>query len=68
MCICLEEIGLKDLKIIKHIKYSEELVTPYEQTRAGFVSMALEKNRKATPYVEEAKALKTLASKVASPD
>ncbi|MBN2211688.1 MAG: hypothetical protein JW709_09870, partial [Sedimentisphaerales bacterium] len=34
------------------------LVTPYEATRAGFIEIALEKNRKATPFIEEAKALR----------
>jgi type II restriction enzyme len=44
------------------IKKSDDLITPYEQTRAGFVALALEKNRLGTPYVEEAKALKVAAS------
>jgi len=51
----------------EHIRCSDDLVTPHEQTRAGFVALALEKNRKATPFVEEAKALKALASKVKKP-
>jgi type II restriction enzyme len=50
-----------------HLQSAASLVTPYEQVRAGFVALALEKNRKATPYVEEAKALKTLASQVKNP-
>jgi len=50
-----------------HISSAADLVTPYAQVRAGFVALALEKNRKATPYVEEAKALKTLAAKAKSP-
>lgn len=45
----------------------EELVTPREQTRAGFVRMALEKNVMAGPFVEEAKALKILASNFKMP-
>jgi len=52
---------------LEHIRHSDSLVTPHEQTRAGFVALALEKNRKATPFVEEAKALKALASKVRKP-
>lgn len=51
----------------KHLDSWESLITPYEQTRAGFIALALEKNRKATPYVEEAKALKALASRVKKP-
>lgn len=50
-----------------HLKSYKSLVTPYEETRAGFISLALEKNRKATPFVEEAKALKIFASKAKTP-
>ena len=39
-----------------HLASQRSLITPYEETRAGFISLALEKNRKATPFVEEAKA------------
>ena len=52
----------------KHISYSKDLITPYEETRAGFIDIALEKNRKATPFVEEAKALRVAASKAKNPD
>lgn len=51
----------------KFIKSATSLVTPYEQTRAGFVALALEKNRLGTPYVEEAKVLKIEASKAKTP-
>ncbi len=44
-----------------------DLITPYEETRAGFIALALEKNKKATPFVNEAKALKVFAAKAASP-
>jgi hypothetical protein len=37
-----------------HLKSSDDIVTTYEATRAGFVALALEKNRRATPYVAEA--------------
>ncbi len=50
-----------------HLKDYQDLVTPYEEVRAGFIALALEKNKKATPFVEEAKALKALASKAKSP-
>ncbi len=50
-----------------HIKSSSDLVTPYEAIRAGFVKLALEKNRKATPYVLEAKALKVRAQQAKNP-
>ena len=51
----------------KLIKKATDLVTSREETRAGFISMALEKNYIAVPYVKEAKALKALASKVSKP-
>lgn len=50
-----------------HFKTASDLVTSKEQTRAGFVSMALEKNYLATEYVDEAKALKGFAAKVDKP-
>ena len=46
-----------------HLKSYKNLVTPYEETRAGFISLALEKNIKATRFVSEAKALKALSSR-----
>lgn len=50
-----------------HLDSSASLVTPYEATRAGFVELALEKNRKATPFIAEARALKVAASRVHRP-
>jgi len=50
-----------------HLRSSEDLITSYEATRAGFVSMALEKNRLATPYVSEARVLQATASLAKSP-
>ncbi len=49
------------------IKSAADLVTPREKTRAGFISLALEKNYLAVPYVEEAKSLKALAGRVKKP-
>ena len=51
----------------KHLSSYKSLITPYEETRAGFISLALEKNKESTPFVEEAKALKVIASKAAKP-
>lgn len=51
----------------RHLKSYECLITPYEETRAGFIKLALEKNRNATPFVEEAKVLKVLASEAEVP-
>jgi len=50
-----------------HLKSYDNLITPYEETRAGFISVALEKNRNATPFVQEAKALKVFASRAKTP-
>lgn len=46
----------------QHLSSSDELVTTYEAVRAGFVALALEKNRRATPFVAQARALKASAS------
>ena len=49
------------------IKQASDLVTTREQTRAGFINFALEKNKRSTPIVESAKSLKVLASKASTP-
>jgi hypothetical protein len=51
----------------KHLKSSQDLETTYEAVRAGFVALALEKNRRATPYVAQARALKSAASQATIP-
>jgi hypothetical protein len=51
----------------RHLNSSADLETTYEATRAGFVALALEKNRRATPFVAEARALKEAASHAANP-
>lgn len=51
----------------EHLKSSKDLETTYEAVRAGFVALALEKNRRATPFVAEARALKSAASKAKRP-
>ena len=48
---------------LQHLKSKKDLVTTYEAVRAGFVALALEKNRRATPFVAEARALKVEATK-----
>ena len=50
-----------------HLQSNNDLVTTYEATRAGFVTLALEKNRRATPYVAEARALQEAASTAKTP-
>jgi len=57
----------KNKPYLNHLKSSNDLVTPYEATRAGFVALALEKNRKATPFIVEARALKVEAAKASTP-
>lgn len=52
---------------LQHLKSSKDLVTTYEATRAGFVSLALEKNRRATPFIEQARSLKAAANKAKAP-
>lgn len=51
----------------KYITKPDDLVTSREETRAGFIAFALEKNRRSAPYIEQAKSLKILASKASSP-
>ncbi len=58
---------MKSKSFQHHLSSAEDLVTSYSATRAGFVAMALEKGRKSTPVVEEAKALKSMVSKCRTP-
>lgn len=51
----------------KYITKSEDLITSRDETRAGFIAFALEKNRKAAPYIEQAKSLKVIASNASTP-
>lgn len=51
-----------------HLGKAADLVTTYNETRAGFISIALEKNRRATPYVEEARALQLRLKSAKSPN
>lgn len=50
-----------------HLNSSSDLITTYEETRAGFVAQALEKTRRAEPFLEEARSLKTIALQVKNP-
>lgn len=68
MRICLEEdLAMADKPFLQHLNTFEDLITTYEATRAGFVALALEKNRRATPFVEQARALKVVASVAKKP-
>lgn len=53
---------------MSHIRSFEDLLTTYEATRNGFLEMALERNRKATPVISQAKILKTLVAKTNKPE
>ncbi len=44
-----------------------DLITSREATRTGFIELVLEKNRRATPHVAQAKALRALALFLAAP-
>jgi type II restriction enzyme len=57
--------GGKMIDYRQHLHCYSDLITSYAETRAGFISIALEKNRHASPYVEEARILKSKVSKVA---
>jgi type II restriction enzyme len=58
---------LTDKHYRKHLSGKADLVTTYEETRSGFVALALEKNRRATPFIEQARSLKAAASQAATP-
>jgi len=68
MCLCMEKnIKKKNKPYLEHLKNADDLVTTYEAVRAGFVALALEKNRRATPFVEQARSLKVSVSKAKTP-
>ena len=52
---------------LQHLQSADDLLTTYEAKRAGFISLALEKNRQATPFVQQARALRSAAATVKSP-
>jgi hypothetical protein len=51
-----------------HLRGAADLVTPHEAIRAGFVALVLEKNRRATPAVEEGRALMSAVSRLDKPE
>ena len=65
MCLCMEK--RKMISHLKHLESYQSLITPYTETRAGFIALALEKNKEATPFVESAKVLKAIAKKASKP-
>jgi type II restriction enzyme len=67
MCLCLAQKMKMAKPHLKHLKSSSDLETSYEAVRAGFVALALEKNRRATPFVTQARALKAAANEAKKP-
>jgi type II restriction enzyme len=51
----------------KFIKNSKDLETTYAAKLSGFLEIALRKNREALPYIDEARALKAIASTYKTP-
>ena len=49
------------MSYLRHLSTGADLVTAPEEIRAGFVALALERSRQATPFVEQARALKVSA-------
>lgn len=55
------------MDVLQVITSASDLVTSREQTRAGFINFALEKNKKASPLVAEAKSLHAMAKVAKTP-
>ena len=53
---------------LRHLSTSADLITAPEDIRAGFVALALERSRQATPFVEQARALKVSAMSAKRPN
>ena len=53
---------------LRHLSTSADLITVPAEIRAGFVALALERNRQATPFVEQAHALKISAMHAKRPN
>lgn len=52
----------------KYITSADSLVTTHEETRAGFLSIALEKNRVGDPFVKNALAFKAMVAHTKTPE
>ena len=55
------------MRIHNAIQQSSDLVTSHEATRSVFIEMALEKNRKATPFISEAKHIREISRQINNP-
>ena len=56
--------GEKIMPYLRHLSSSSDFITTPEEIRSGFVALALERSRRATPFVEQARALKVTAMRV----
>ena len=56
------------MSYLQHLSISADLITAPEEIRAGFVALALERSRQASPFVEQARALKVAAMRVNHPN
>jgi Restriction endonuclease BsobI len=52
---------------LAHLNQMNDLETTYEAIRSGFISLALEKNQRSSPLVEEARVLKRIAETANNP-
>lgn len=50
-----------------HLKEATDLVTTYEEQRAGFLALALEKSNRMAPFIDEAKVLRQAAIQAKEP-
>lgn len=56
------------MSYLRHLSTNADLVTAPEEIRAGFVALALERSRQATPFIEQARALKVAAMSAKRPN
>lgn len=52
----------------RHITSAESLITNHDETRAGFLKIALEKNRAGDPFVKNAFAFKAMVAHTKTPE
>jgi hypothetical protein len=67
VCLCVEKTVVSVRPYLEHLRKAEDLTTSHEAVREGFIAIALEKNRYATPLVEAARTLQHAASKATTP-
>ncbi len=53
---------------LRHLSTPTDLITAPQEIRSGFVALALERSRQATPFVEQARALKVIAMSAKRPN